>query len=141
MPEALSMPLDYSVDHRSRRVLVKGSDPVDPAIVIDLLDRQAIDGAWAYATLEDLRGMSWIPSSAELRLIIGRIQSLSHRHGRRGPVALVTSDNQALFGMFRMYATFSEMELVSAPINAFRTVEEAERWLDAGKRTGPAAQL
>ena len=57
-----------------------------------------------------------------------RMGALSLRHGCRGPVAFVVSeDKAALFGMFRMYTTLGELAESATTFNVFLTVDEATR--------------
>jgi hypothetical protein len=122
------MPLEYAVDHAHQRVLVSGRDPIKSAEVISLLDRQAADGAWTYATLEDLRGVLWVPSTVELRYFLNHIRTLSRELGRRGPVALVVADD-LMAETFRMYSILGEHVMT---IRVFPNIYEAEQWLAGG---------
>jgi hypothetical protein len=124
------MPFEYSADPVRRRLIVRGTDPIDFAQVLQLLERQAGERAWSYGTLEDMRGVTWIPSADEIRAYLARTRELSRERGPRGPVAFVISDNQALFGMVRMYSVLAEVERLDAHIELFTSVAEAAAWLD-----------
>jgi hypothetical protein len=130
------MPFTYAHDHQNRRVVVTWSDPITPIAVFDLLDRQAADGAWNSGLLDDVRGVTWIPTADELRRSLDHIQLLSRDHGARGPVAFVVGDQAALFGMLRMYSTLAEMQDPSVRLNVFHTIAEATKWLDDENRRG-----
>lgn len=122
------MPLIYTVNHDRRRVSVRGVDPISTDDVIARLNQQAVDGAWGYTALEDLRGVQWVPTSHDLRVYLTHVHTIRDRHGPRGPLAFVIAGNLALFGMFRMYSILGEQ--LGLTIGAFHSIEEAERWLD-----------
>ena len=130
----------YVVDHARRRVFVRLEDPIAaPDELIALLDRQAAEGAWGYAVLEDMRSVAWAPSTAVVKQSVARIEALTLVHGRRGPVAFVVSDNETLFGMLRMYSFRGED--TDATINVLRDMEAAERWLATAKSDTPESRL
>lgn len=120
------MPITVTVDRAARRVLQQASDAVTPPEVIAALDRQAEGGGWGYPTLAVYAGVDSAPIAADLRAILDHVIRLSRQHGPRGPVALVVPDNLALFGMFRMYSVIADEQLT---VEAFRTIDDAERWL------------
>jgi hypothetical protein len=127
------MPIEYAVDDERRQILVRETEPVELADVIQLLDRQAADGRWNYSSLTDLRGISWIPTAQDMRRAVDSLAMLSRQHGRRGPVAFVATE-PAMFGMFRMYATLAEA--VPARIEVFRNVDTAKAWLNCVQDPG-----
>jgi hypothetical protein len=121
---------EYAVDHSRRRVFVRLQDPIAaPDELIALLDQQAADGAWQYAMVEDMRTVTWAPSTSVVKACVDRIEALSSAHGVRGHVAFVVSDNTALFGMLRMYSIRGEA--TDATIHVFRDMDAAEEWLQA----------
>jgi hypothetical protein len=88
------------------------------------IQRQFDEGTWSYALLCDMRAQTISADWPAIGQIADRIKDLGA--AERGPVALVTTD-PATRGVAKMYAT-----AVYAPTQfaAFRTIEEAERWLD-----------
>ena len=117
------MPVEYVLDRARQRLTIVGRDPVGESDVVEWLERQAVDGAWAYRTQVDLRLIAWNPMTEEIRSILGRIVTLSATHGLRGPVAVVATQ-PALFGMAHMYSALSDQA-----VEAFYELAEAERWL------------
>jgi hypothetical protein len=122
------MPYSISIDHGQKRVAVVAHDPVGLADAFEFMDRQVAEGAWAYTLLHDARSISWIPSVAEVRRLVFRIQTIARTHGPRGPVAFITA-NEALFGMARMYSVLGQD--VALTVEVFRDPLQAERWLEA----------
>jgi hypothetical protein len=121
------VPLVYVLDHARQRLTIIGRDPVDVPDVLACLERQVADGAWAYGTVDDLRLVTWNPSSEEVRRILSRIGLLSATHGPRGPVAIVAT--LPLFDRARTYAASLDA-LVGHVVEVFSALADAERWLD-----------
>jgi hypothetical protein len=120
------MPIEYVLDHARQRLTIIGRDPVGEPDVVEWLERQAVEGAWAYGTLVDLRLVTWNPTTEEARRFLGRVGTLSATHGRRGPVAIVATQ-PVLFGMSRMYGALSDQ--TAGHVRAFYELAEAEHWL------------
>jgi hypothetical protein len=102
--------------------------------VLAWLERQAVEGAWAYRTLDDLRLVTWNPTSEEVRRILRRVGLLSATHGPRGPVAIVATP--PLFDRALTYAA-SLGALVGHVVEMFYELAEAERWLDERQAAQP----
>ena len=128
------MPLEYVLDHARQRLTIIGRDPLDVPDVLAWLERQVADGAWAYGTLDDLRLLTWNPTSEQVRRIIRRIGTLSATHGPRRPVAIVAT--QPLFDRARTYAA-SLGALLGHVVDVFYEFAEAERWLDERQAAKP----
>src|SRR5713226_6702193 len=118
------MPIEYVLDHARQRLTIIGRDPVGEPDVVEWLERQAADGAWAYSTLVDLRFVNWSPGTAEIRSFLRQIGILAATHGQRGPVAIVATQ-PVLFGMAHMYSALS----AQGRVEPFYELAEAERWL------------
>jgi hypothetical protein len=122
------MPYSISIDHGQRRVEVIGQDPFGLDDVLQLMDRQVAEGAWAYVLLHDARSITWIPSVTDIRRLVSRVEANIRTHGPRGPVAIITT-NEALFGMSRMYSVLGEKAEFTVAV--FRDPLLAERWIEA----------
>ncbi len=121
------MPIRYERDDRRRRIAATSEGAVAPEDVLSVLDRQASDGAWSYATLYDARASADVPTAQDLHDVVLRVGQLTVKHGRRGPVALVVGD-PVLAKMGRRYASLGD--LTAMDVRVFSSVEEAEQWLD-----------
>jgi hypothetical protein len=124
------MSIEYVLDPARQRLTIVGRDPVGEPDVVEWLERQAVDGAWAYGALVDLRLVAWNPTTEEIRRILRWVVTLSVLRGPRGPVAVVATQ-PVLFGMAHMYAALSDQA-----VEAFYELAEAERWL-AEQQTPP----
>jgi hypothetical protein len=115
------------LDRARQRLTIIGRDPVGVPDVLAWLERRAADGSWPCGTLDDLRLVTWNPTTEEVRRILRRIVALSVTHGLRGPAAIVAT-HPVLFGMAHMYSALSDP--TAGPVEAFYELAEAERWLD-----------
>jgi len=95
---------------------------------VEIMDRQAADGAWAYAVQYDLRGATRVPTPAEVHQMVMHIGRLTAKHGPRGPVALIVGD-PGVFKAAKRYASLGELTALHAEL--FATTEAAEQWLES----------
>lgn len=120
----LRVPFHYEVDHAARRVSVLWRNPVAVADMIEVLDRQAADGAWAYGVLHDLRQVTDLPLSA-MAPALEASRRLSAAQGPRGPIALVPSlDRVAVSQRYVMKAREDQR------MEVFWSRDDAEQWLN-----------
>jgi hypothetical protein len=122
------VPIHYQRDDEKKRVLVRaeGNTSLDEALAI--MDRQAADGAWAYAVQYDLRGATRVPTPEDVHQMVMHIGRLTAKHGPRGSVALIVGD-PGLFKAAKRYASLGELTALNAEL--FPTTEAAESWLDS----------
>jgi len=126
------MPLIYVRDDARRRVTVTAIGDITMNDAISILDRRVIDGVWSYALLYDGRQRTSVMEAQEVRILVELTRTLSARHGLPGPMALVRQDATG-FGMSRMFGILSEEARFE--VSVFRTIEEAEAWLDSALST------
>lgn len=122
------MPLIYVRDDARRRVTVTAIGDITLNDAISILDRRVIDGVWAYALLYDGRQRTSVMDPQEVRILVELTRTLSSRHGHPGPMAVVRQDTGG-YGTARMFGILSEE--ASFQVSVFRTIEEAEAWLDS----------
>ena len=122
------MPITYERDDERHRVIVTTVGSVGIADLLAVMDRQAAEGTWQYGMLYDSRRVVSVASQAEVRTGLKHVESVSRIHGRRGPVAFVTT-MPAAYGMVRMYSTLAGQ--LHQAVEAFRDIGDAERWLAA----------
>jgi hypothetical protein len=121
------MPFEYRLDHARQRLTIIGRDPAGVPDVLAWLDRQVADGAWAYASLDDLRRVTLKPTTQDVHRILDQVTMRSTEHGPRGPVAVVAT-HPALFGMASLYAAL--VDLAVGDVEVFSVLAEARHWLD-----------
>lgn len=118
-------------DPTARRVrvsLVGATMPADFAAAITTAGTTLQDGP-AFGVILDVRGSPYAPSQREAQQLAELL--VQWRHALTGPVALLAG-SPLQFGVARMIASFAEA--AAMPVAAFRTDDEAERWLVAEAR-------
>src|SRR5260221_14670084 len=128
------MPITYARDDQRRRIVVTTIGIVGLDDLLAVVDRQASEGTWQYGMLYDSRRVASVASQTDVRAGLKHVEALTRGHGRRGPVAFVTT-MPAAFGMVRMYSTLAGQ--IQQAVEAFRDIGDAERWLD--ERLNPPA--
>ena len=120
------MPITYERDDKLRRIVVTTIGIVGLDDMLAVVDRQANEGTWQYGILYDSRRVASVASQTDVRAGVRHVDVLSRTHGKRGPVAFVTT-MPAAYGMVRMYSTLSGQ--VQQAVEVFRDIGDAERWL------------
>ena len=128
------MPITYERDDERRRIIVTTIGIVGLDDLLAVMDRQANEGTWPYGMLYDARRVSSVASQTDVRAALKHVETLSRTHGRRGPVAFVTT-MPAAYGMVRMYSTLADQ--LHQAVEVFRDIGDAEQWLAI--HTGPGA--
>lgn len=92
----------------------------------------------SYSVVIDLRGSRYAPSQLEAQHLADQLTGL--RSVLTGPVAMI-AEGPLQFGVARMIASFAEA--AGMPVAAFRTDEDAERWmlLEVRRRSPGAGTL
>lgn len=121
------MPLTYRRDDVRRMVTVTAVGEITLTEAIEMLDRRVMDGTWSYSLLYDGRQRSGTMDAQEVRILVELTRSLSNRHGLSGPMALVRDDAGG-YSAGRAFGSLTED--LSPRVAVFRTIEEAEQWLD-----------
>ncbi len=122
------MTVEYRVDRSQSLVCLTLSDPLDANQIAEFVHELTSDSDLepGMNILSDHTGLEFTPTTAVVKTIPRLIDQIAERLGPFRCALVVPSD--ASFGMARM------MEGVSAgslgEIRAFRTLEEAELWLD-----------
>ncbi len=120
------MPITYQRDDKRRRIVVTTIGIVGLDDMLAVVDRQANEGTWQYGILYDSRRVASVASQTDVRAGVRHVEALSRTHGRRGPVAFVTT-MPAAYGMVRMYSTL--VGQAQQAVEVFRDIGDAERWL------------
>jgi len=120
------MPITYHRDDKRRRIVVTTIGIVGLDDMLAVVDRQASEGTWKYGILYDSRRVASVASQTDVRAGLRHVELLSRTHGKRGPVAFVTT-MPAAYGMVRIYSTLSGQ--VQQSVEVFRDIGDAERWL------------
>ena len=122
----------YARDDAARRITVTTSGPLTVADVLANIDRQILEGTWAYGVLYDTGDAGPLPTPREIDHVITVVRAAAKRLGRRGPVAIVSRSPTAIAAA----REYSVVEHDVGAVGFFRHLDEAERWLDGEMGTG-----
>lgn len=122
------MTVRYAFDPRRRRIRLEAGDPFSHQDAVAWIHKQAEDGRWTFDTLQDLRAVTWQPTSSEISEVADAVHRLVAQHGERGRVAIVVNEPSLLFGMLRSYTIQHD------GMGAFTSIADAEAWLDSDDR-------
>lgn len=131
------MPITYERDDERRRIVVTTVGTIELDEMLAVIDRQAREGTWRFGMLYDSRRVTTIANPADVRLGLKHVEDVSRTHGRRGPVAFVTT-MPAAYGMVRMYSTLAGQR--QQAVEVFRDIGDAERWLAVHTEAQPAPE-
>lgn len=123
------MPFHYEVDHAARRVSVLWRNPVAVAEMIEVVERQAADGAWAYGVLHDTRQVTNLDLAA-MAPALEASRRLSAAHGPRGPIALVPSLERVGVSQGLAIKARDDQQM-----QVFWSRDDAEQWLNTASTT------
>lgn len=127
------MPIRFRYDSALQILFTTAEGLISLADIESHIDREAEARALAYRELVDASAASTHMTSAELTVLVSRLQTLM-KGGPFGPTALVTT-NARVFGMASMLAILSDLN-GGPSIGVFRTFSEGLDWLlraDPGK--------
>jgi hypothetical protein len=126
MLQGVCVAITSVLERGRRRVRARAEGVVTYADFVAHLDAGVRGGTSGYDELFDA-------TSATTDLTADQVRALALRAGalrQKGPLGAmaVVATNELAFGLARMYALLCET--VGAPAGAFRTVTQAEEWLD-----------
>jgi len=122
------MPLVFDVQEEKRRVIVTATGSMTLRELTQATATVRVGDVVRYGILIDLTNASVPLTAGEVDWMVNYTAALRRVSGPRGAVAMVTP-RDADYGMWRMFEIRAENADLDA-IRAFRTVQEATRWLD-----------
>jgi hypothetical protein len=120
------MPLHYVRDDVKRRIGIALTEAVTVDELIETVERQLVDGAWAYGVLVDGRAMRDLPKPKDIQAFVACVRELVAVHGPRGPMAFVSSES-GVFSTAEMYLFLGGK---TDALEVFGDIADAQRWLD-----------
>jgi hypothetical protein len=121
------MPITIGVDREQPLVTTTVWGAVTYEEIQSHLSEEEHRRATGYPELIDAMAASTTLSSDEVRALVNRTHDML-RQAPFGPTA-IASDNDVVYGMARMYQILAERDGIS--IGVFRSVADAQRWLQA----------
>ncbi|MFY9551985.1 MAG: hypothetical protein WAU32_12600 [Thermoanaerobaculia bacterium] len=121
------MPVTYRIDPEHRRILTRCEGNATLFEVLAHFDELELDADFPSGAdvLLDLTGMTSLPNIGQIRTAADRAGDAA-RKVRFGSVAIIVG-SEAIFGMARVFETFTERHFTRTAV--FRSREAAEAWL------------
>jgi len=120
------MPLTWTISHPNRIVTAVGKDGVSLLDMQAYLDGVAVADAMGYAKIFDLSNGALEMSDQEMMALGARIRAYAAT-GRMGPLAVVATSPEA----YDQARTYTALASANRPLQIFRDVASARKWLDA----------
>jgi hypothetical protein len=121
------MPITFVVDYERRRVSTRAEGVITFAEIAEHADSQSQGRDPTYDELFDATGALVDLTVAQVRELVYFV-SQANRKLPLGATAIVATQ-PVVFGLARMYSMLCES--VGARVGVFRTVGEAEKWLES----------
>jgi hypothetical protein len=119
------LPLEYTIDHADRLVIVRGEGLVLLDDILAYFDALVAENAMSYPKLVDGRLTEPQVSDDDMLAIGARVASFAV-HDPRGPIAAVAGPRSREF-----LQRFKNLLGARRPFEVFETVEGAQAWLGA----------
>ena len=128
------MTVQYRIDASINRLTTRAFGEVTNDEVLEHFDELSADSSFEpdLDVLLDLLDCKTVPDADQIRTAAARVTADLSKL-RFGRLAIVVA-SEALFGMLRMFHTFSESAFLEAQV--FRDLDEALQWLDELGVTG-----
>ena len=119
------MPVHWTISHPSRLVVAVAKDEVKVTDIEQYFAGITAQGAMAYRKIFEISPERMAISDEQLKTLGQRIM-LYAQHGQVGPVALVATSDAS----FNQAKVFAEAATAGRPLQIFRDMHAARRWLD-----------
>jgi hypothetical protein len=119
------MPISYQIDETRRRIYTRAEGMVTYGDLYAHMNAEEGSDAAAYCEIFDCTGATTNLTAGDVRALASERKAVARRR-KAAPVAVVATTD-LFFGLFRMFDMLTESV---RPIHVFRSVKEAENWLD-----------
>ena len=124
------MPVHWTVSHPARLVVAVAKDEVKVEDIEQYFTGITVEGAMAYRKIFEI-GATPMAMTEEGLKSLGQRVMLYAQHGQVGPVALVAGSDES----FAQAQTFAAAANAKRPLQIFREMHAARRWLDEQDET------
>ena len=126
------MPITYERDDDRRLITATATEPYSADDILGVIDRQAAEDTWGYATLYDWRAVMRLPTDTEVRQAAERVK-IAGDGRERGPVGIIAIGAHAkqLLGIGLEYGKLTK-KLV--PVEVLFTSAQLDDWLARNAR-------
>jgi len=119
------MPVHWTISHPARLVIAVAKDEVKVEDIEQYFTGVTTEGAMAYRKIFEI-GATPMAMTEEGLKNLGQRVMLYAQHGQVGPVALVAGSDES----FAQAQTFAAAANARRPLQIFREMHAARRWLD-----------
>ena len=121
-----AMPVHWTISHSQRLVVAVAKDPVTVADIEQYFAGVTAEGGMAYAKIFEITETPLALSEDNLKALGQRVMFYA-QHGQIGPLAIVAATDES----YAQAQIFAEAANVRRPLQIFRELHAARRWLDA----------
>ena len=119
------MPVHWTISHPQRLVVAVAKEQVTVSDIEQYFAGVTAAGAMAYAKIFEITHTPMSLSEENLKALGQRVM-LYAQHGQVGPLALVASSDES----YAQAQAFAEAAKARRPLQIFRELHAARRWLD-----------
>ncbi|MET0753461.1 MAG: hypothetical protein ABWZ66_08815 [Pyrinomonadaceae bacterium] len=119
------MPISYTIDNENRRIYTHCEGVITYEDFRAHMNAEEDSPAASYGEIFDCTDATTDITPDQIRSLAAERQAIAERR-KAAPVAIIAA-NDHLFGMLRMFDILTE---AIRPMQVFRAVEAAERWLN-----------
>ena len=120
------MPLQWSVSHPARLVLIVAKGDVQAGEMVELLAGLDRDKARPYRKIADIDGLATRFSDEQVRALASAVRAREQATMEVGPIAIIAKKPEVV----RMAQLFIEQAEMARPIQLFDEQHLARRWLE-----------
>jgi len=120
------MPLQWSVSHPARLVLIVAKGEVQAGEMVELLAGLDRDKARPYRKIADIDGLATRFSDEQVRALASAVRAREQATMEVGPIAIIARNPEVV----RMARLFIEQAEMARPIQLFDEQHLARRWLE-----------
>jgi len=120
------MPVQWSVSHAARLVVAVTKDDLKVEDIEQYFAGVTAEGAIAYRKIFEITATPRALTEENLKALGQRVM-LYAQHGQIGPVAIVAASDES----YAQAEIFAAAAQVRRPLQIFREMQDARRWLDA----------
>ena len=119
------MPVHWTISHANRLVVAVTKDDVGPADIEQYFAGVTAEDAMSYRKIFEITHAPLALNPDNLRTLGQRVVYYA-QHGQVGPVAIVAASDES----YAQAQLFAQAANVSRPLQIFRELHAARRWLD-----------
>ena len=120
------MPIFFQIDDVSRRINTVAEGVITYADLRTHMNADVPPEVVGYSEIFDCTGATTDVTADEIRRLASERERIAGSRAAAGPVAVVAT-NDLFFGMFRMFDVLTSRV---RPLRVFRSIADAERWLE-----------